>query len=84
MPGSVPTRDDIKRDIKLQGLTGKLSSKPVDFVVKKALKGLEKNKQRVIPGAFNKFIYFIEKIIPISIQCRYIAKKWSKKEKDNF
>jgi short-subunit dehydrogenase len=84
MPGAVPTREDIKRDIQLQGLTGKLSSKPVDFVVKKALKGLEKNKQRVIPGAFNKFIYFIEKITPKSIQCRYVAKKWSKKEKDNF
>ena len=63
MPGSVPTRDDIKRDIKLQGLTGKLSSKPVDFVVKKALKGLEKNKQRVIPGAFNKFIYFTRRFL---------------------
>lgn len=84
MPGAVPTREDIIKDIQLQGLTGKLSSKPVDFVVKKALKGLEKNKQRVIPGAFNKFIYFIEKITPKSIQCRYVAKKWSKKEKDNF
>lgn len=84
MPGAVPTREDIKKDIQVQGFTGKLSSKPVDFVVKKALRGLEKNKQRVIPGAFNKFIYFIEKITPKSIQCRYVAKKWSKKEKDNF
>ena len=42
MPGAVPTREDIKKDIQVQGLTGKLSSKPVDFVVKKALKGLEK------------------------------------------
>lgn len=84
MPGAVPTREDIKKDILVQGITGKLSSKPVDFVVKKALKGLDKNKQRVIPGAFNKFIYFIEKITPKSIQCRYVAKKWSKKEKDNF
>ena len=84
MPGAVPTREDIKKDIQVQGFTGKLSSKPVGFVVKKALRGLEKNKQRVIPGAFNKFIYFIEKITPKSIQCRYVAKKWSKKEKDNF
>ena len=84
MPGSVPTREDIIKDIEIQGFTGKLSSKPIDFVVKKALKGLDKNKQRVIPGAFNKFIYFIEKITPKSIQCRYVAKKWHKKEKDNF
>lgn len=84
MPGAVPTREDIKRDIQLQGFTGKLSSKSIDFVVKKALRGLDKNRQRVIPGAFNKFIYFIERITPKSIQCRYVARKWSKKEKDNF
>ena len=50
----------------------------------KALKALNKNKRKVIPGAFNKFVYFLERITPLSIQCRYIARKWSKKEKDHF
>lgn len=82
--GSVPTREDIVKDIQLQGLTGKLSSKPAEFVVKKALKALGKNKAKVIPGAFNKLVYFVQKITPTGIKCRYIAKKWSKKEKDAF
>lgn len=84
MPGAVPTREDIIKDIEIQGFTGKLSSKPIDFVVKKALKGLAKNKRKVIPGAFNKFIYFVERITPKSLQMAYVAKKWKKKEKDNF
>ncbi len=83
-PGGIPTREDIKKDIEIQGITGKLSSKPADFVVKKALEGLEKNKRLVIPGAFNKFVYAIEKIVPTGLRCRYVARKWKNKEKDAF
>lgn len=82
--GGIPTRPDVIKDIQTQGLTGKLSAKPAPFVVKKSLAALKKNKRKVIPGAFNKFVYFIEKLAPLSIQCRYVAKRWSKKEKDNF
>ncbi len=84
MPGGIPTRADIVKDIEIQGWTGKLSSKPASFVVKKALKGLEKNKKRVIPGAFNKFVYAIEKLAPNAVKCGYVARKWKKKEKDAF
>ncbi len=83
-PGGIPTREDVIKDIERQGVTGKLSSKPAKFVVKKALKGLEKNKRLVIPGAFNKFVYVIEKIAPMSVKCRFVAKKWKRKEKDAF
>ena len=83
-PGGIPTRADIIEDIKIQGFTGKLSSKPAEFVVEKALKGLDKNKRLVIPGAFNKFVYILEKFAPVSIKCRYVAKKWSRKSKDAF
>ncbi len=83
-PGGIPTRDDVVKDIERQGWTGKLSSKPAEFVVKKALKGLEKNKRLVIPGAFNKFVYRVEKIAPLGLRCRFVAKKWKGKEKDAF
>lgn len=84
MPGGIPTRADIVKDIEIQGWTGKLSSKPASFVVKKALKGLEKNKKRVIPGVFNKFVYCVEKLAPNAVKCGYVARKWKKKEKDAF
>lgn len=83
-PGGIPTREDIIKDIEIQGFTGKLSSKPAEFVVRKALKALDKNKRLVIPGAFNKFVYFIEKLAPVGIKSAYVAKKWSKKSKDAF
>ena len=84
VPGGIPTRADVIQDIERQGVTGKLSSKPAEFVVRKALKGLEKNKRLVIPGAFNKFVYGIEKIAPMPMRCRFVAKKWKQKEKDAF
>lgn len=84
IPGSIPTREDIKKDILAQGWTGKASSKSPEFVVRKGLKALYKNKRICIPGAFNKFVYFIEKITPRRIRNAFIAKKWKKKEKDAF
>ena len=84
IPGSIPTRDDIKKDIELQGWTGKASAKSPEFVVEKALKGLAKNKAKVIPGAFNKVVYFFEKITPTFIRNAIIANKFKNKEKDNF
>lgn len=83
-PGGIPTREDVKRDIEIQGITGKLSSKPAEFVVKKAIKALDKNKRLVIPGAFNRFVYRLEKFVPMSVKCRFVAKKWKGKEKDAF
>lgn len=84
IPGGIPTRPDIINDIKVQGVTGKLSSKPASFVVRKALKALDKNKRKVIPGAFNKFVYCLEKVTPLSIRLKFISRKWGNKEKDAF
>lgn len=84
MPGAVPTREDIKRDILIQGLTGRLSAKSPEFVVRKGLKALQKNRAKCIPGAFNKLVYFIERITPKGVQCAYVKRKWKNKEKDAF
>ncbi len=83
-PGSVPTRPDIIRDIKKQGLTGKLSSKSPEYVVKKGLKALEKNKRICIPGFYNKTVAFFNKITPNFIKLNIIKNKFSKKSKDAF
>lgn len=83
-PGGVPTRPDIVEDIGRQGLGGRLSSKPKEYVVKKALAGLGKNKRLVIPGLFNKVVYFAEKFLPMRVKCAFISRRWSKKTKDAF
>ena len=83
-PGSVPTRQDIIEDIEKQGFLGKLSSKSPDYVVEKGLKALEKNKRQCIPGCYNKFICFLNKITPNFIKLSIIRKKFFKKTKDAF
>lgn len=84
MPGGIYTRPDIIQDIKTQGLSGKLSSQTPEQVVKGALKAVKKNKLKYIPGAFNKFIYFVEKITPLKVQLKFIAKRWGNRVRDAF
>lgn len=84
LPGSVPTRPDIVEDIKKQGLTGKLSSKSPQYVVKKALKALKRNKRRCIPGLYNKVVAFFSGITPYGLRSKIIARKFSVKQKDAF
>lgn len=84
LPGGVPTREDIIEDIKGQGLWGKLSSKSPKFVAEKSLKALNKNKIQYIPGGFNKFLYFIMKLVPKRLKLRFIARRWKKIKKDAF
>lgn len=84
MPGGVPTRPDIIKDIEGQGLWGKLSSKSPEFVAERSLKAVTKNKIKYIPGFFNKFLYFIMKILPERLVLKFIAKRWKKISKDAF
>lgn len=84
MPGGVYTRPDILKDIKGQGLWGKLSAKTPEFVAKKSLKAVKRNKKILIPGFWNKFLYLILKITPECIKLNFIKNRWKKQEKDAF
>ena len=84
LPGSIPTRPDIIGDIKKQGLTGKLSQKSPEYIVKKSLKALDNRKKNYIPGFYNKVVNFFQKITPKFIKIKIIASKFSNKEKDAF
>lgn len=84
LPGGVPTRPDVVKAIKDQGLWGKLSAKSPTFVADKSLKAVRKNKMRYVPGFFNKLLYFVMKIVPLRWQLGFIARRWSKLSKDAF
>lgn len=84
LPGSIPTRGDVIADIKKQGLTGKLSSQPPEKVARKSVMALEKNKDKVVIGFYNKVLYFLSKISPLKLQQKIMAKKFKKKSKENF
>lgn len=84
LPGAIPTRDDIKRQIDGQGLWGKIAAKSPQFVAKGSLKAAAKNKRTYIPGFFNRCMNFFTKLVPLSWKLKFIAKRWSKITKDAF
>ncbi len=84
LPGGVYTRPDIVQEIIDQGVWGKLSAKTPEFVAKRSIRAVNKNKIKYIPGFFNKFLNFIMTIAPKKIVLSFIAKKWKKISKDAF
>lgn len=84
LPGAMPTRDDVKEQIKGQGLWGKLAAKPPESVAIAALKAVRKNKGKTIIGFWNKVMRVGTCWIPTPLRLRFIANRWSKISKDAF
>ena len=84
LPGSMPTREDIKEQIKGQGLWGKLAAKTPLSVAKASLKAVRKNKRKVIVGFWNKVMRISTCWLPTSCRLAFIAKRWGKISKDAF
>ena len=84
LPGAMPTRADIKEQIKGQGLWGKLAVKTPREVAEASIKAVRKNKRKVIVGFWNKIMRVFTCWIPTSLRLRFIAKRWSKISKDAF
>lgn len=83
-PGGVYTRPDVCKDIEGQGLWGKLSAKTPDYIACKSLRAVRKNKRLVHPGFWNKVIATVPRILPLGVRMRFIARRWSRQEKDAF
>jgi short-subunit dehydrogenase len=84
LPGAIPTREDVKEQIKGQGLWGKIAAKQPSYVAEKALKAVAKNKGKVVVGFANKLMNVGTKLIPLPLKLKFIAKRWSKIRKDAF
>lgn len=83
-PGGIYTRPDICENIKGQGLWGRLSAKKPEYIAKKSLAAVKRNKRLIRPGFWNKFIAVVPRILPLRVRMRFIAARWSKIEKDAF
>ena len=84
LPGAMPTREDIKEQIKGQGLWGKLAAKTPEAVAKASLKAVRKNKGKVIVGFWNKVMRVSTCWLPTAWRLKFIANRWSKISKDAF
>ena len=83
-PGGIYTRPDVVRNIEGQGIWGKLSAKSPEYIAEKSLAAVRKNKRLLRPGFWNKFIAVVPRVLPLSVRMRFIARRWSKIEKDAF
>ncbi len=84
LPGAMPTREDVKEQIKGQGLWGRLAAKSPESVVKASLKAVSKNKRVVVVGFWNKLMRVSTAWLPASRRLKFIARRWSKISKDAF
>lgn len=84
LPGAMPTRADIKEQIKGQGLWGKLAAKSPESVAIASLNAVRKNKRKVIVGFWNKLMRVGTCWLPASLRLKFIAKRWKKISKDAF
>ena len=84
LPGAMPTRDDIKKQIQGQGLWGKMAAKTPYSVAESSLKAVAKNKGKCLVGFWNKVMRLSTWWIPASWRLKFIAKRWSKISKDAF
>lgn len=84
LPGGIPTREDIKKDIEGHGFWGKISQKSPEQVAVAGLKAVKKNKRAKVVGFWNKIIKFFTDLAPLSVQLHFIAKRWKKTKKDAF
>ena len=84
LPGAMPTREDVREQIRGQKLWGKLAAEPPSAVAKISLRAAEKKRAKVIAGFWNKAMYVCTKLIPLPLKLKFIEKRWSRISKDAF
>ncbi len=84
LPGSIPTRDDIKENIKSHGFWGRASVKSPEEVARISIAAVQKNKPVKVIGFYNHLIRLTTKLVPMSVRMRFISKIWSKTTKDYY
>ena len=84
LPGGIPTREDVKENIKSHGFFGRVSAKSPCAVALASLKAVKRNRRRKIVGGWNKLIYFASSVVPLPLRLKFIARMWKRTEKDYF
>ncbi len=83
-PGSIPTREDIRKNIQEHGFWTRVSAVSPQRVARASLKAVKRNKRKKTIGFWNRVIGFFTAIAPMSLKMRFVARRWKKTEKDAF
>lgn len=84
LPGSMPTRMDIRESIEAHGGYGRLTVLPPEKVAGKALKAVKRNRGRVVIGFWNKLTCIFSRLVPLSRRMHFAARIWRYTEKDFY
>ena len=84
LPGTMPTREDIRKTIDARGGYGRMTVLPPEKVARRALKAVRKNRRRVIIGFWNRLTNFGAHLIPTSWRIHFAAKVWKNSRKDFY
>lgn len=79
-PGAIATSEEMKNAIEAQGFKGKLSCVPPDTIAEKSIKKSLKNKDRYVPGFFNRMTLLLSSFAPSKLKTRAIGKMWKKSQ----
>jgi short-subunit dehydrogenase len=79
-PGAIATSDDMKKAIEAQGFKGKLSCVAPDIIADKSIRKSLKNKDRYVPGFFNKMTLLLSSFAPSKLKTKAIGKMWKKSQ----
>ena len=79
-PSGIPTNKEMVESIKTMGINGKLTSLSAEKVARCGLKALKKKKAIVVPGAFNKIIYFFSKFFSPYFLAKTTGNIWKKSQ----
>lgn len=77
-PGGIYTNIRVIQDVENQGLGGRLSTYYPDFIAKKAIQGVLKNKAIIIPGWFNRFLQIVGTLPTKPITAKLTGNRWAK------
>lgn len=77
-PSGMPTTVADMRSMFAQGFWGLATCVNTDVVARRTLRAALRGKAVVIPGWINQFVQLFSSLLPVSLQVRYVAKRWSK------
>lgn len=77
-PGGIYTNDEVRHQVRSQGLGGRLSTQEPEVVARIALAAAQKGKPLVIPGAFNRLLALAGGIVPDELKAKAVYSRWRK------
>ena len=77
-PGGIYTNDEVRAQVRAQGLGGYLSTQEPEKVARIALAASELGRALVIPGAFNHILALLGGLVPDELKARAVYGRWKK------